>query len=304
MPGVALGILCICLISGAIFAVFWARRSKRNLKASYPAPVMTATLSDKNHKLWLQGHTTLKPTHTYSSQPQHHPPSEYAEVTAINVPKINSSPPEPYATVTLQRNGIRGEAGIMNGTLGPSMSMSDDSCRKCSNSPSSSEYNAPIRMPMNICDMLPPPPDHPYGTYKPMQMNNMTIRTNPAALSPQVMRRGGMPMPQPPIPQQMWGMNGGGPLPPPPPIPNFPQNWERGQTNYHPRHMHHQQPQQNIYSENEYESGSVLYEQFCRENEASYFNEGGEPTEEYYRYIDMFSFQYLLVEFLFVDYIL
>lgn len=36
MSGIALGILGICLVGGAIFAVFWARRNKRNMKAAYP----------------------------------------------------------------------------------------------------------------------------------------------------------------------------------------------------------------------------------------------------------------------------
>ncbi|XP_055853853.1 roundabout homolog 3-like [Episyrphus balteatus] len=336
MPGVALGILGICLISGAIFAVFWAKRNKRNLKASYPAPVLTSSLADKSHTLWMQNNTTIKPTHTYAvpPPPPSAPQSEYAELTTVNMPKLSigqSAPPEPYATVTLQRGA--------GGGMGIGLSSIADDCRKCSASPSSSEYNAPIRMPMNMCDMLPPPPDHPYNSYK--TMNNMTIRTNPAALSPQVMRRGmqGMPQPhQPPV----WGSL------PPPPIPNFPQNWmqERntGGGYHHPQHqMQQQHPQhqqmqqqmqqqqmqqqqmqqqhqqhsqlpsqlqqqqqkaqqhqyrhqqdphhQNIYSENEYESGSVLYEQFCRDNEASYFNEGGEPTEEYYRNVNMEFFE-------------
>lgn len=72
-------------------------------------------------------------------------PSEYAEVTQTILPKNNHqvAPPEPYATVTLQRGA-----------------QSDDSCVKCSASPSSSEYNAPVREPLNICDVLPPPPNH------------------------------------------------------------------------------------------------------------------------------------------------
>lgn len=36
MSGIALAILVISLISGAIFALFWARKNKRNMKASYP----------------------------------------------------------------------------------------------------------------------------------------------------------------------------------------------------------------------------------------------------------------------------
>lgn len=36
MSGIALAILGISLISGAIFALYWARKNKRNMKASYP----------------------------------------------------------------------------------------------------------------------------------------------------------------------------------------------------------------------------------------------------------------------------
>lgn len=36
MSGIALAILGISLISGAIFALFWARKNKRNMKAAYP----------------------------------------------------------------------------------------------------------------------------------------------------------------------------------------------------------------------------------------------------------------------------
>lgn len=36
MSGLALSSLGICLVGGAIFAVFWARRNKRIMKASYP----------------------------------------------------------------------------------------------------------------------------------------------------------------------------------------------------------------------------------------------------------------------------
>lgn len=36
MPGIAVGILGISLISGAIFALYWARKNKRNMKAAYP----------------------------------------------------------------------------------------------------------------------------------------------------------------------------------------------------------------------------------------------------------------------------
>lgn len=286
MPGIALGILGVCLISGAIFAVFWARRKKRNLKASYPTvPVLTSSLPDKSHTLWLHGNTTIKPTHTFAAPPI---PSEYAEVTPTIIPKPNNTaPPEPYATVTLQRNGginnineancgNDGRIGRSGGMNGGNSGHSDDSCRKCSASPSSSgDYNAPVRMPMNICEMLPPPPDHPYGSYKPP--NNMTIRTNPAALSPHVLRR------IPPTPPR-WGTL-------PPPIPNFPQNWIPQDRRQQQQQQQQTDNQNHLYTENEYESGSVLYEQFCRDNEASYFNEGGEPTEEYYRNVNMEFFE-------------
>lgn len=173
--------------------------------------------------------------------------------------KCISAPPEPYATVTLQRGA-----------------QSDDSCVKCSASPSSSEYNAPVREPVNLCDVLPPPPDHPYGIYKPP--NNMTIRTNPVAMSPQIGRR------IPPTPPR-WGTM-------PPPIPNFPQNWAPERTNQptcHPAANMDPRKGQEYYAENDYESGSVLYAQCCRPDESSseYFNRGGEPTEEYYRNINM-----------------
>lgn len=235
----------------------------------------------------------IKTTHTLAPSQPIQQPSEYAELQNVVPPphKINatSTPPEPYATVTLKRN-----------TAGSQQS--DDSCVKCSNSPSSCEYNAtPIiqREPINLCDILPPPPDHPYGAYKPP--TNMTIRTNPAAMSPQIIRR------IPPSPPR-WGTL-------PPPIPNFPQNWMTQQrhqpqpppiipnhNNHHLLLMQQQQQQHNdldsnhsdLYSENDYESGSILYEQFCRSQaqqqqlqQESYFNPGGEPTEEYYRNVNM-----------------
>uniref|UniRef100_A0A1B0CVQ8 Neural cell adhesion molecule l1 n=2 Tax=Lutzomyia longipalpis TaxID=7200 RepID=A0A1B0CVQ8_LUTLO len=252
MSGIVLGILGVGLSGGAIFALYWAKRNKRIMKASYPGPMLTATLPDKQHTLWLHGNPMIKPTHSLA------PPaaSEYAEVTPTNhlqkPPLPNSAPPEPYATVTLQR-----------GTSGAS----DDTCAKCSASPSSSEYNAPLREPMNLCEMLPPPPDHPYGAYKPP--NNMTIRTNPTAMSPQVMRR------VPPTPPR-WGTL-------PPPIPSFPQTWCQrrpdgpGSGDFFPE-------------ENDYESGSVLYEQCCRPEDQNYFH-GIEPTEEYYRNVNMEFFE-------------
>lgn len=272
MTGLALGILGLCLVSAAIFTVFWARRNKRIMKASYPGnlqlepsfqsfrfiililiskgPSLTSSLPDKQHSLWLHGNTLLKPMHTISP-PQI--PSEYAEVTQTILPKNihQAAPPEPYATVTLQRGA-----------------QSDDSCVKCSASPSSSEYNAPVREPLNICDVLPPPPNHPYGSYKPP--NNMTIRTNPAAMSPQVSRR------IPPTPPR-WGNQA-------PPIPTFPQNWQSTDRQQMPTDVDNNQ---DCYSENDYESGSVLYEQCCRPNDKNFFIRGGEPTEEYYRNINM-----------------
>lgn len=215
--------------------------------------MLTATIPDKQHTLWLHGNTLLKPMHSIS--PPNQIASEYAEVAQIMPKPINTSaPPEPYATVTLQRGA-----------------QSDDSCIKCSASPSSSEYNAPVREPINLCDSLPPPPDHPYTAYKPP--NNMTIRTNPVAMSPQIGRRTQQQQGNPRWPTM------------PPPIPNFPQNWQQptDPQNYNNRNI--------VEEENDYESGSVLYEQCCRPNEsaeaaANYFNHG-EPTEEYYRNINM-----------------
>lgn len=269
MSGVALGVLGLCLVCGAICALIWARRNKRNMKASYPGVTTVTTMipSDKQHTLWLHGNSLVKPTHSLGPPPppQH---SEYAELTHNNgIPKImNSAPPEPYATVTLQRGGGGGT--------------SDDSCVKCSASPSSSEYNAPVREPINLSDVLPPPPDHPYGTYRPP--NNMTIRTNPAALSPQVMRR------IPPTPPR-WGtgMNTG--MPPVPPLPNYSQNWMQQQRLNAGLDVN----QEILYSENDYESGSVLYEQCFRPDEQSYFHShcGIEPTEEFYRNVNMEFFE-------------
>lgn len=197
----------------------------------------------------------VKPTHSLAPPPSSQA-SEYAEVAQSILPSNknnpNLAPPEPYATVTLKRNGQQ----------------SDDSCAKCSGSASSSEYNAPTREPLNLCDILPPPPDHPYGAYKPP--NNMTIRTNPAAMSPQVLRR------IPPTPPR-WGTL-------PPPIPNFPQNWILQSRMQQHNDLNNGR---DMYSENDYESGSILYEQCCRPQEHSYFSHGGEPTEEYYRNVNM-----------------
>lgn len=124
MSGIALAVLVISLISGAIFALYWARKNKRNMKASYPGmnhnkkksgtinlifiynvslpkagPILTAnqTLVDKQHTLWLHGNTLLKPMHSVNV-PDANLSSEYAEVAQI-MPK-SSVQPEPYATVS------------------------------------------------------------------------------------------------------------------------------------------------------------------------------------------------------------
>lgn len=263
MSGTALVILCVCLIGGAIFAIFWTVRKKQSVKASYPGPSVTTIIPDKQHTLWLHGNTLVKPSHSLD------PPStsEYAELTNNThslKPNNCVPPPEPYATVTLQRGGT----------------IAEESCMKCANSPVSSEYNAPLREPINISDVLPPPPDHPYGTYRPP--TSMTIRTNPAALSPQMMRKNHGP---PPMPNRWDTM--------PPPIPSFPQNWIR------PHHMNPALTMNNpeMYSENDYESGSVLYEQCYRpdqmppvpppNNGNHFFSHAGEPTEEFYRHMNM-----------------
>ncbi|XP_065083087.1 roundabout homolog 2-like isoform X1 [Ochlerotatus camptorhynchus] len=262
MSGTALVILCVCLIGGAIFAIFWTVRKKQSVKASYPGPSVTTIIPDKQHTLWLHGNTLVKPSHSLD------PPStsEYAELTN-NTQSLKPNncvlPPEPYATVTLQRGGT----------------ISEEPCMKCANSPVSSEYNAPLREPINISDVLPPPPDHPYGTYRPP--TSMTIRTNPAALSPQMMRKNHVP---PPMPNRWDTM--------PPPIPSFPQNWIR------PHHMNPALTMNNaeMYSENDYESGSVLYEQCYRPDQMPpvpppngnhFFSHAGEPTEEFYRHMNM-----------------
>lgn len=209
-------------------------------------------------------HSVIPPNQNHSINQ-----SEYAEVTQIMpIVKTNlvSAPPEPYATVTLQRGGG---------------AQSDDSCVKCSASPSSSEYNAPLREPLNICDVLPPPPDHPY--YKPPNMNSMTIRTNmlnTVAMSPQICRRQGG------VGVQRWPTL-------PPPVPRFPQNWQDGSSSTAEKNS--KRNQRNVAAspeieeeENDYESGSVLYEE-CEQDrmDKNFFNYGGEPTEEYYRNINM-----------------
>ncbi|XP_058065416.1 protein sax-3-like [Anopheles bellator] len=328
MSGTALVVLCVGLISGAVFAIFWTVRKKQSVKASYPGPSVTTIIPDKQHTLWLHGNTLVKgPSHSLD------PPStsEYAELTNNTMPSVQQQqqqvggklmmmgpgnlPPEPYATVTLQRGGMMTLGGLggpppppppVGGMGGPTLS--EESCLKCSNgnSPaSSSEYNAPMREPINISDVLPPPPDHPYGTYRPP--NNMTIRTNPAALSPQMVRKGCPGGPGPQQQQSRWDTL-------PPPIPSFPQNWIRPHqhphAHPHPHHHHHPDMYNNVNgtTENDYESGSVLYEQCYRTGPPSggssagagsgitdpmliggnieFFSRAGEPTEEFYRNVN------------------
>lgn len=271
---IALGALGAVLLGGAVFAIVWARKNKRNMKASYPGVTgVTGTMiPDKQHTLWLHGNSLVKPTHSLAQI------SEYAELTnhQNGTAKIlNNSHPEPYATVTLQRGGGQ---------------TSDDSCVKCSQSPSSSEYNAPLREPLNLQDMLPPPPDHPYGSYMPINTTNMTIRHNPLnpnPISPQVGRR--MP-PAPPrwVPNNLHANSATmhhnhNSMHHPPPIPNFPQNWMQQQRLNAGLDINPQE----VYSENDYESGSVLYEQCYRPENPEFFSRGGEPTEEFYRNVNM-----------------
>lgn len=216
--------------------------------------------------MWLHGNTIMKPMHSIApSSIQLN--SEYAEVTPTTMPKIinDSGPPEPYATVTLQHGA-----------------QSDDSCVKCSSSPMSSEYNAPIREPLNICDVLPPPPDHPYTSFK--TPTNMTIRMNPVPMSPQMNHRRISPA------SQRWNTMGS------PTMPNYSPNWPTT-ANSQSNVVLMSNSDHDYYAENEYESGSVLYEQCCRNDQnqhrqptqqsSNYFYNGGEPTEEYYRNINM-----------------
>lgn len=180
-------------------------------------------------------------------------PTEYRDNTMtkpLSKSNFQTVPPEPYATVTLQRN-----------------IQLDETFAKCASSPNSSEYNVPVRVPLNLCDVLPPPPDHPYGSYKPP--TNMTIRTNPTALSPHVTRKGTQVSPR-------WGTM-------PPPIPTFPQNWSPDRQMM-PRDVENNQ---DCDSENDYESSSVLYEQCFHVNDKGFFSREGEPTEQYYRNINM-----------------
>lgn len=130
-----LGSLGIIILSGVILAIIWARKNKRNMKAAYPGPMTGTMIPDKHNTMWLHGNSLVKPAHSLAQI------SEYAELTNHTAANHNGSAkilnnvhPEPYATVTLQRGG-----GI-----------SDDSCVKCSASPSSSEYNAPLREPVNF----------------------------------------------------------------------------------------------------------------------------------------------------------
>lgn len=75
------------------------KKSILHLVNGVTGPILTATLPDKQHSLWLHGNTLLKPMHSVTA-PNANLASEYAEVTQI-MPKMNpmSAPPEPYATV-------------------------------------------------------------------------------------------------------------------------------------------------------------------------------------------------------------
>lgn len=102
----------------------------------------------------------------------------------------------------------------------------------------------------------------------------MTIRTNPVAMSPQICRRTG-------IPQSRW---------PTLPAQGYQPNW--GTSKQPPYHNQSHQNINEMEEENDYESGSVLYEQCMRagtdqmQPNRNYFSYG-EPTEEYYRNINM-----------------
>lgn len=224
--------------------------------------MISTEVSEKHHTLWLHSDSLVsKPTHFISAPLSSNQTSEYAEVAPAvppHAPNTNPTPPEPYATVTLKR-------GVTTNL--------DDNCTNCASSSNSSEYNIVLRGGEQVnnnkkCDIPPPsPPLNMFNNYKPP--NNMTIRTNPAALSPQIHKKVSHPTPG-------WSTL-------PPPIPNFPQNWIQ--------QKQHQQnnfdSNQEIYSETDYESGSVLYEPCCQTFENSYFNVGGDPTEEYYRNVNM-----------------
>lgn len=125
----------------------------------------------------------------------------------------------------------------------------------------SSEYN--VREPINICDVLPPPPDHPY--YKTHNTASMTIRTNP--MSPQMCHPA----------QQRWPLLT-------PSISHFSQNWLDKKWDSYKRNR---DISPHIEEENDYESGSVLYEECDQNIGNNFFNYGGEPTEEYYKNINM-----------------
>lgn len=192
---------------------------------------------------------------------------------------INTSVPEPYATVTLQRGAQSDDPCVQHRPYqDQNILICFDPSQNRSKCFDTDKDDAPVRESLNICDVLPPPPDHPYESYK--SATNMTIRTNPAAqMSPQIKRR--LPPPTAAAaaaPPFRWGTL-------PPPIPDFPQNW----TPDHRGACNKPNSNQDYYAENDYESGSVLYEQCCRPDEqtANFFNHGGEPTEEYYRNINM-----------------
>lgn len=65
--------------------------------------MLTASLPDKQHTLWLHGNTLLKPMHSVAAPNLNHASSEYAEVTQIMPKTILSAPPEPYATVSIPK---------------------------------------------------------------------------------------------------------------------------------------------------------------------------------------------------------
>lgn len=58
MSGIALGVLGISLISGAIFALYWARKNKRNMKASYPGECTVMDIDRRLYDRWAVSHRT------------------------------------------------------------------------------------------------------------------------------------------------------------------------------------------------------------------------------------------------------
>lgn len=314
MSGIAFGICGFFLLSATVFTIIWAKKNKRNLKGSFPAHSLSSSQINKEQTIWVKNSSTVvKQTYTCVVPPP--PPtvlssSEYAEVSSIKITKINNglSQLEPYATVTLPENDCRStlkecandklNLKISNNECYQTNQTSDDSYQKCDISPSSSGYNAPI----DLCDVLPPPPSYPDAHFFPINKSNynMTIRTNPTALSPRSVRR------------QILHLESNWRNPElPPPIPNFPHNWiqerqdnfervnpcwySQYQFNSNTNHSNGSLVPNQFYSqrskaggdENEYESGSVLYEQLLRDKESFFFSEVGEPTEKYYRNVNM-----------------